>query len=82
MRKLVSTMILPLAFLYAAGLAQAQTPAGGEKIGVINIQDAISSTAEGKKAFADLQKKYRKSRTCRTSCSASSRLFRTPSASA
>ncbi len=28
------------------------------KIGVININSAIASTAEGKKAIADLQKKY------------------------
>jgi outer membrane protein len=38
--------------------APATTPATGEKIGVINIQQAIAATAEGKKAFADLQKKY------------------------
>lgn len=37
--------------------AQTPTPAQG-KIGVINIQSAIASTAEGKKAMADLQKKY------------------------
>jgi outer membrane protein len=28
------------------------------KIGVVNLQEAILSTAEGKKAMADLQKKY------------------------
>jgi outer membrane protein len=32
-------------------------PAGG-KIGVINMQGAIANTGEGKKAFAELQKKY------------------------
>jgi outer membrane protein len=38
---------------------RAQSPAPAPtKIGVINIQAAIASTAEGKKAFADLQKKY------------------------
>jgi outer membrane protein len=31
----------------------------GAKIGVINIQEAIFTTAEGKKAFADLQTKYK-----------------------
>lgn len=31
---------------------------GGTKIGLINIQEAIVSTAEGKKAAADLAKKY------------------------
>ena len=35
----------------------AQTPTQG-KIGVINIQSAIAATAEGKKAMADLQKKF------------------------
>lgn len=37
--------------------AQSATPAQS-KIGVINIQAAIAGTAEGKKVFADLQKKY------------------------
>jgi outer membrane protein len=37
--------------------AQSATPAQN-KIGVINIQAAIANTAEGKKVFADLQKKY------------------------
>lgn len=37
--------------------AQSATPTQG-KIGVINIQAAIAGTAEGKKVFADLQKKY------------------------
>lgn len=51
--------------LAAAGLllspvrARTQTPAASAgKVGVINIQEAILSTAEGKKAMADLQKKY------------------------
>lgn len=46
-----------LAFLCLPALGWAQAPAG-EKIGVINIQQAIAQTAEGKKAFADLQAKY------------------------
>jgi outer membrane protein len=37
--------------------AQSASPAQS-KIGVINIQAAIANTAEGKKVFADLQKKY------------------------
>ena len=37
--------------------AQSAAPAPG-KIGVINIQAAIASTAEGKKVITDLQKKY------------------------
>ena len=37
----------------------AETAASAQsKIGVINIQAAIAGTAEGKKVFADLQKKY------------------------
>jgi outer membrane protein len=39
--------------LRAQGAAGAQS-----KIGVINIQAAIAATVEGKKVFADLQKKY------------------------
>ena len=31
---------------------------GQGKVGVINLQEAIANTAEGKKAFGDLQKKY------------------------
>jgi len=51
--------------LAAAGLlilpvrARTQTPAASlAKVGVINIQEAILSTSEGKKAMGDLQKKY------------------------
>jgi outer membrane protein len=33
-------------------------PAAGAKVAVINIQEAIVSTAEGKKAMQDLQSKY------------------------
>jgi outer membrane protein len=46
-----------LACLCLPALAWAQAPAGG-KIGVLNIQQAIAETAEGKQAFADLQKKF------------------------
>jgi outer membrane protein len=31
---------------------------GGGKVGVINLQQAIADTQEGKKAFTDIQKKY------------------------
>ncbi len=51
-----------LAFFCLPALAWAQTPATGTtggKVGVINIQQAISATGEGKKAFADLQAKYK-----------------------
>jgi outer membrane protein len=49
---LVALLLVPFSLR-----AQNATPAQG-KIGVINIQLAIVNTAEGKKAFADLQKKY------------------------
>jgi outer membrane protein len=41
-----------------ASVATPRSAAAQSKIGVINIQEAIGSTAEGKKAFADLSKKY------------------------
>jgi outer membrane protein len=48
-----------LALLAVPLSSRAQSPAATHsKIGVINIQEAIGSTAEGKKAFADLSKKY------------------------
>jgi len=55
-------LIVPFALLMVAGgslclNAQTSTPAEA-KIGVINMQAAIANTAEGKKVFADLQKKY------------------------
>jgi len=58
MKTRVSTITL-LFFLGAAPaglLAQGAGPSG--KIGLVNIQEAILSTVEGKKAMADLQKKY------------------------
>ncbi len=59
MKNLVSTLTIMLCLGVWPAATHAQAPpAGGEKIGVINIQAAIASTAEGKKAFADLQKKY------------------------
>jgi outer membrane protein len=48
-----------LGFLLIPLLAWAQAPAAsGGKVGVISLQEAIGVTAEGKKAFEDLQKKY------------------------
>ncbi|MCL5005825.1 MAG: OmpH family outer membrane protein [Acidobacteria bacterium] len=43
--------------LLLAGQSSVPSGAGG-KVAVINIQDAILSTAEGKKAMQDLQSKY------------------------
>jgi outer membrane protein len=61
MRERVKNVGILLAFLAAPALSWSQTTAAtaaGEKVGVINIQQAIAATAEGKKAFAALQKKY------------------------
>lgn len=61
MRERVMRSGVVLAFLVIPALAWGQTPAAaaaGDKVGVINIQQAIAATAEGKKAFGDLQKKY------------------------
>jgi len=58
MKTRVSTFTL-LFFLGTApaGLL-AQSPGAPTKIGLVGIQEAILSTAEGKKSMADLQKKY------------------------
>ena len=55
LRASTALLVFLLAFFAAGARAQAAAP---EKIGVINIQEAIGTTAEGKKAIADLQKKY------------------------
>jgi Skp family chaperone for outer membrane proteins len=57
-RVLRTGLVLSFLALPALGWSQSAPAATGEKIGVINIQQAIAATAEGKKAFADLQKKY------------------------
>jgi outer membrane protein len=55
-------LVVLMALLAAVGstlplCAQSAAPAQG-KIGVLNIQAAIANTAEGKKVFGDLEKKY------------------------
>lgn len=58
--RVLKTSVL-LCSLTLPALAWGQTAAAGAsagKIGVINIQQAIFATAEGKNALADLQKKY------------------------
>lgn len=54
------TVLTTLLVLLAVPLSsRAQSPAAAQgKIGVINIQEAIGNTVEGKKAFADLTKKF------------------------
>ena len=51
------TGVLGLLLIPALAWAQAPTAASG-KVGVISLQEAVGSTAEGKKAFEELQKKY------------------------
>lgn len=59
MRDRVSIMAVLLCLMawpvLLRGQGQASSPG---KVGVINIQEAIGTSAEGKKAFTDLQKKY------------------------
>jgi outer membrane protein len=50
------TLLLCLGAARTGLLAQSSGTSG--KIGLVNIQEAILSTAEGKKAMAELQKKY------------------------
>jgi outer membrane protein len=56
MNNQVLRLTASLALLAFPGLLQAQT-AGG-KLGVLNLQEAIQNTGEGKKVFAEIQKKY------------------------
>jgi len=51
-------LCLGLAAWPALGWGQSPTPSLPGKIGVINIQAAIAGTGEGKKAFAELEKRY------------------------
>jgi outer membrane protein len=58
----MKTLLSTITFLLCLGIAPtallAQSSGTPGKIGVISIQIAILNTAEGKKAMADLQKKY------------------------
>jgi outer membrane protein len=58
MKTRVSTITLLLLLGTAPTGLLAQSSGTPVKIGLVNIQEAIVSTAEGKKAMADLQKKY------------------------
>ena len=58
----IRAMAIALAFTLAAssrGLAQgAPASAGGNKVGIVNIQDAIANTNEGKKELDALQQRF------------------------
>jgi len=58
----MKTRVSTLTLLFFLGTAPAgllaQSAGAPTKIGLVNIQEAILSTAEGKKSMADLQKKY------------------------
>jgi Skp family chaperone for outer membrane proteins len=61
MRYRVSILIMLCSLLVGSGWALAQDPsatASSPKIGIINIQQAIASTAEGKQALGEIDKKY------------------------
>lgn len=59
MKNRTSTMAALLSLLLCPLLSWAQgSAANSGKVGIINIQEAIASTGEGKKAFAEIQKKY------------------------
>jgi outer membrane protein len=52
------SLLLCLLVYPALARSQDQPGPGSSKIGLINIQEAIASTVEGKKAIGDIQKKY------------------------
>jgi Skp family chaperone for outer membrane proteins len=60
MRKRLLSLSVLLSLLVCSSLARSQDPpsVATGRIGVINIQEAIVGTGEGKKALADIQKKY------------------------
>jgi len=58
MKTRVSTLTLLFFLGTAPACLLAQSAGAPTKIGFVSIQEAILSTAEGKKSMADLQKKY------------------------
>src|SRR5579862_3012471 len=59
MKKQLALSALAMLLTMPAAWAQsAAAPAGSAKVGVINVQIAITSTAEGKQAAAELQSKF------------------------
>ncbi len=64
MARYINTRVLSLALVLVWGIsaARAQAPAagsaGGTKVGIVSIQDAIANTNEGKKELETLQQKF------------------------
>lgn len=59
MKSRITIFIAMLGSLALPGLLWGQAGAASAgKIGVLNLQEAIATTAEGKKAFEEIQKKY------------------------
>jgi outer membrane protein len=59
MRNRLLSVSALLCLLVCPALARSQdAPSAPGKIGLINIQEAIAATVEGKKALGDIQKKY------------------------
>jgi outer membrane protein len=56
--RLISLTALLAVLVGPLSLRAQSAPSAQNRIGVINIQAAIANTAEGKKVFTDLQKKY------------------------
>lgn len=60
MKNRIVTMAVLLCLVASPVLLRAQGSAAGQgKVGIINIQEAIATTGEGKKALADIQAKFR-----------------------
>lgn len=57
-RALILISALAVGVSYARAQAPAAAAAGGEKVGIVSIQDAIANTNEGKKELDALQQKY------------------------
>lgn len=58
MKSRLTTLIAVLGVFAFPALMWAQATPAPSKVGVINLQEAIASTAEGKRGFEDIQRKY------------------------
>ena len=57
-RVLTLTLVTILGISAAHAQAPAASPASGNKVGIVSIQDAIANTNEGKKELEALQQKF------------------------